>query len=69
MLLRMVCTFLHKNRHIHHPPRPWAPPHPTADLVTLSSSSSGGFRLHCTSSTCFRLPTIEYSAVRRPSLS
>ena len=52
----------HVCAHIHHPPQPGAPPHPTADLVTLSSSSSGCFHLHCTSSTCFRLHTIENPA-------
>ena len=52
----------HVCAHIHHPPQPGAPPHPTADLVTLSSSSSGCFHLHWTSSTCFRLHTIENPA-------
>ena len=51
--------------HIHHPPQPGAPPHPTADLVSLSSSLSGCFHLPCTSSTCFRLHTIEYPAGSR----
>ena len=42
----------------HCPGHP-TPPHPTPDLVPLSSSSSSCFNPHCTSSTCFRLHTID----------